>query len=64
MDFYIFLGPTPEMVVQQYTDVVGKPFLPPSWSLGFHLCRYGYNSSNATQNYVNRMRAASIPQVF
>ena len=63
MDFYVFLGPTPDMVVQQYTDVVGKPFLPPMWSLGFHLCRWGYGSSNNTSLMVQKMRAAGIPQV-
>ncbi|CAK8696713.1 unnamed protein product [Clavelina lepadiformis] len=62
MDFYVLLGPTPEMVVQQYTSIIGKPFLPPYWSLGFHLCRWGYESSNNTWDIVKKMRAASIPQ--
>lgn len=44
LDFYIFLGPTPEQVTAQYTDVIGKPYFPPYWSLGFQLCRYGYES--------------------
>lgn len=36
LDFYIFAGPSPADVVRQYTDVIGKPYLPPLWSLGFH----------------------------
>uniref|UniRef100_H2YRG7 Glycoside hydrolase family 31 N-terminal domain-containing protein n=1 Tax=Ciona savignyi TaxID=51511 RepID=H2YRG7_CIOSA len=63
LDFYVFLGPTPEAVVQQYTDVVGKPFMPPYWPLGFHLCRWGYGTSENTWNKVKEMRAAKIPQV-
>lgn len=39
-DIYFFLGPTPADVIKQYSEIVGKPFLPPYWSLGFHLCRY------------------------
>lgn len=39
-DIYFFLGPTPADVVRQYSEIVGKPFMPPYWSLGFHLCRY------------------------
>lgn len=39
-DIYFFLGPTPADVVKQYSEIVGKPFMPPYWSLGFHLCRY------------------------
>ncbi|XP_070579688.1 lysosomal alpha-glucosidase-like isoform X1 [Ptychodera flava] len=62
LDFYVFLGPTPTEVVQQYLDVIGKPFLPPYWSLGFHLCRYGYKTANRTLEVVERMRAANIPQ--
>ena len=36
LDLYFFLGPDPMSVVEQYTDVIGKPFLVPFWSLGYH----------------------------
>ncbi|XP_046862383.1 lysosomal alpha-glucosidase-like [Xenia sp. Carnegie-2017] len=62
LDFYIFLGPEPDLVVQQYTEVIGRPFMPPYWSLGFHLCRWGYMTSNRTQAIVNKMRQYGIPQ--
>ncbi|XP_022091523.1 maltase-glucoamylase, intestinal-like [Acanthaster planci] len=61
LDFYVFLGPTPENVVQQYTEAIGRPFIPPYWSLGFQLCRYGYNSLDAVKETVNRMQRYSIP---
>ncbi|CAF4285638.1 unnamed protein product, partial [Adineta steineri] len=44
IDLYIFTGPTVENVIEQYWDVIGKPTMPPFWSLGFHLCRWGYNN--------------------
>ncbi|XP_072039745.1 sucrase-isomaltase, intestinal-like [Amphiura filiformis] len=61
LDIYIFMGPTPEMLVSQYTQVVGRTFMPPYWSLGFQLCRYGYNSLATMQATVDRNRAAGIP---
>lgn len=60
-DMYIFLGPSPADVVKQYSEIVGKPFLPPYWSLGFHLCRYGYKSLEETKKVWNRTVAAEIP---
>ncbi|XP_030840013.1 lysosomal alpha-glucosidase isoform X1 [Strongylocentrotus purpuratus] len=62
LDFYIFLGPDPIDVIRQYQEVVGVPFMPPMWALGFHLCRWGYGSANGTMAVVERMRQARIPQ--
>jgi len=34
LDFYFFMGPTPLAVLDQMTSVVGRPFMPPYWTLG------------------------------
>ncbi|XP_074111651.1 lysosomal alpha-glucosidase isoform X1 [Cotesia typhae] len=60
-EMYFFMGPTPKDVLMQYSQIVGKPFMPPYWSLGFHLCRFGYGSSEKTREVWNRTRAARIP---
>ncbi|KAK6627284.1 hypothetical protein RUM44_009761 [Polyplax serrata] len=60
-DFYFFLGPTPADVIRQFTELVGRPFLPPYWSLGFHLCKYGYGSVENTRAVWQRTRDAKIP---
>jgi len=62
LDFYFFLGPTPENTVQQYTEAVGRPQLPPYWGLGFHLCRFGYDNIETMKETVDRNVAYGIPQ--
>ena len=61
LDLYIFAGPTPELVVMQYLEVVGKPALVPFWSLGFHNCRWGYPDIGYVEDVVANYSAASIP---
>ena len=39
LDVYIMLGPSPADVLEQLTRIIGRPALPPFWSLGFHQCR-------------------------
>ena len=63
LDLYFFVGPTPAEVVRQYTELIGRPFLPPYWSLGFQLCKYGYKTSAQTRAVWERNRAAGIPYV-
>ncbi|XP_056354560.1 sucrase-isomaltase, intestinal [Oenanthe melanoleuca] len=61
LDFYMVLGPTPELVVQEYTQLVGRPVMPAYWSLGFQLCRYGYANDSEIAQLVEEMKEARIP---
>ncbi|XP_028817377.1 maltase-glucoamylase, intestinal isoform X2 [Denticeps clupeoides] len=61
LDFYMVLGPTPELVVQEYTELIGRPVLPAYWSLGFQLCRYGYANDTEIADLYRDMKAAQIP---
>uniref|UniRef100_A0A7N5JPE2 Maltase-glucoamylase n=1 Tax=Ailuropoda melanoleuca TaxID=9646 RepID=A0A7N5JPE2_AILME len=61
LDFYVFLGPTPELVTQQYTEMIGRPVMVPYWSLGFQLCRYGYENDSEIASLYDEMVAAQIP---
>ena len=63
LDFYVFTGPSPDSVVEQYTGLIGRSFMPPYWALGFHLCRYGYGSSEEVKKVIKRMRDAKFPYV-
>lgn len=41
----------------------GYPMMPPYWSLGFHLCRWGYTTTKTTRHVAQRMHDAKLPMV-
>ncbi|XP_061701366.1 lysosomal alpha-glucosidase isoform X6 [Syngnathoides biaculeatus] len=61
LDLFVFMGPDAQSVVRQYLQIIGQPAMPPYWSLGFHLCRWGYKSTNATREVARRMHDADFP---
>ena len=40
LDMYFLMGPSPFDVTDQLTQIVGRPILPPYWSLGFMNSKY------------------------
>ncbi|KAJ8410765.1 hypothetical protein AAFF_G00187220 [Aldrovandia affinis] len=61
LDFYILLGDTPEEVVHEYLELIGRPMIPPYWSLGFQLSRWDYGSLEEVKRTVERNRAIELP---
>ncbi|OZJ07017.1 hypothetical protein BZG36_00010 [Bifiguratus adelaidae] len=61
IDLYVFLGPTPQDVLRQYLELVGKPVMPQLWTLGTHQCRWGYSDLDKVKAVVNGYRNAEIP---
>ena len=61
LDLFVFAGPRPEDVIRQYQMVIGKPYMPPYWALGFQLCRYGYNTLDNMKAAMQRTLDGNIP---
>lgn len=61
LDFTVFVGPAPTDVIDQYTEVIGRPHMPPAWALGFHQSRYGYKSIDQVQQVVRRYKQEKLP---
>jgi lysosomal alpha-glucosidase len=62
VDFSVLMGPSIREIITQYTDIVGRPALPPYWGLGFHLCRWGYGGVDKASAVVEAMRVAGVGQ--
>ncbi|KAF9414217.1 hypothetical protein BGZ94_000466 [Podila epigama] len=60
-DFTFFLGPSPVDVINQYTELIGRPHMPPAWAMGFHQCRYGYENINQVEKVLQRYREEDLP---
>lgn len=53
-DFYFLSGPTPKKVISQYhTGIVGTPYMPAYWTLGFHQVRWGYQNWTNLQDVID-----------
>ncbi|GJJ75499.1 hypothetical protein EMPS_07857 [Entomortierella parvispora] len=61
LDFSLFLGPSPTQVLDQYTELIGRPHMPPAWALGFHQSRYGYKNIEAVEDMIRRYHDENLP---
>jgi alpha-glucosidase (family GH31 glycosyl hydrolase) len=61
LDIFFFAGPRPEDVIRQYQTVIGTPYMPPYWALGFQLCRYGYDTLDNMKAAMQRTLDGKIP---
>ena len=61
IDYYVIAGPTTGDVVRRYTDLTGKPPMPPLWALGYQQSRWGYKSDAEVRGIAARLRGDRIP---
>lgn len=61
MNYYFIYGPQMQDVVTTYTDLTGKPELPPLWALGYHQCKWSYYPESNLKDVAAKFRELQIP---
>jgi alpha-glucosidase len=59
--YYFFYGPEIKKVIERYTDLTGKPFMPPMWALGHQISRYSYYPQERVVEIAKKLRDHRIP---
>lgn len=61
LDYYIIYGPEPAKILHTYTQLTGRMSLPPQWSLGYHQCRWSYESQDIVLKLAEEFRTRQLP---
>ncbi|EEB07051.2 hypothetical protein SJAG_02131 [Schizosaccharomyces japonicus yFS275] len=63
VDLYIFAGGSegPKNTISSYVNAVGLPAMQQYWTLGYHQCRWGYESLSKLEEVVENFEKANIP---
>jgi len=61
LDYYIVYGATPAQILATYTELTGRMSLPPKWALGYHQCRWSYESAEVVNQIATEFRQRQIP---
>lgn len=61
MNYYFIYGPALLDVARRYTELTGRPELPPLWALGYHQSRWSYHPESRVYELAQQFRAHQIP---
>ena len=59
--FYVYGGQNADEVLNHFTRLTGRPYLPPRWAFGYIQSKYGYQNDAATRTMVNTMNSQNFP---
>ncbi|MCJ7566967.1 MAG: glycoside hydrolase family 31 protein [Anaerolineales bacterium] len=58
---YYFIPGPPDKVLDRFTDLTGKPQLPPLWALGYHQSRWGYKTEAEIRELARNFAHYELP---
>eukprot|EP00826_Nyctotherus_ovalis_P021370 TRINITY_DN1688_c0_g1_i6.p1 TRINITY_DN1688_c0_g1~~TRINITY_DN1688_c0_g1_i6.p1 ORF type:complete len:893 (+),score=129.11 TRINITY_DN1688_c0_g1_i6:234-2912(+) len=61
IDLYFFYPDTAENVIKNYHSFIGRPYLPPMWTLGYHQSRWGWDTLDDVKAAVDSLERADFP---
>lgn len=61
MIYYFIFGPSYKQIIERYTQLTGKPIMPPAWALGFSQCRGMYTNEKLAREAAFEFRKRQIP---
>lgn len=61
MPRYYFIAGKPAKAMESYTKLTGRAPLPPRWALGYHQCRWGYQSAQDIREVAAGFKARDLP---
>jgi alpha-D-xyloside xylohydrolase len=58
---YLIVGDGIASIMRSYHQLTGAPGVPPDWSFGFWISRWGYRNRDEVMTVARRMRAEKVP---
>jgi len=58
--YYVIPGPLPR-ALERFTDLTGRPAMPPRWALGFHQARWSYMNEQEVRDLARGFREHDLP---
>lgn len=58
--YYFVMGPA-DKALDRYSELVGRPFMPPEWALGYHQTRWSYKSETETREVADGFEKHNLP---
>lgn len=58
---YYFTYGAPAQLVDRYTELTGRPELPPRWSLGYHQSKWGYDNEQKVREEAKKFQSYNLP---